>query len=76
MDADGHGYHAVAKTRRFTWQVKDKPVSQSVFIRVHPWLKTVLSNANYGNKDMHRADWRRVVAATLDRLGFRVHNGP
>jgi hypothetical protein len=49
MDTDGHGYDAIAKTRRFTWQVKDKPVSKSVFIRAHPWLKTVLSNANCGN---------------------------
>jgi len=49
MDTDGHGYHAVAKTRRFIWQVKDKPVSKSVFIHVNPWLKTVLSNSNCGN---------------------------
>ena len=46
MDADGHGYPAVAKTRQFMWQVEDKPVSKSVFIRVHPWLKTILSNPN------------------------------
>ena len=50
-------------------QVKDKPVSKSVFIRVHPvvllplfhrvhpWLTTVLSNANCGNQvEMGKAE--------------------
>jgi len=37
------------KTRRFTWQVKDKPVSKSVLIRDNPWLTTVLSNSNCRN---------------------------
>jgi hypothetical protein len=49
MHTDGHGYRAVATIRRFTWQVKDKPASKSVFIRVNPWLMTVLSNSNCGN---------------------------
>ena len=77
MGTDGHGYHAVAKTRRCIGQMKDKPVSKSVFIRVHPvellplfhrvnpWLKSVLSNANCGN-------WVKIAPLSKSPLAFRV----
>jgi hypothetical protein len=48
MDTDGHGYQAYTKNQRFTRSVNKKRLPKSVFIRVHPWLMTALSDSNYG----------------------------
>ena len=40
MDTDGHGYQAFGRNNEFTQQLSLAQSQKSVFICVHPWLRT------------------------------------
>jgi len=40
MDTDGHGYAAMTQTLQWESEAGESPASESVFIRVNPWLTT------------------------------------